>query len=156
MPKRSAGLLMYRRSGADVSVLLVHPGGPFWAKKDLGAWSIPKGEYVVGEDPFAVARREFAEETGAKPQGEFLPLGEVVQAGGKHVVAWAVEGDFDPAMLVSNTFETEWPPRSGRKVRFPEVDRAAWFSPAQARKKIVAGQRAFVDRLARRLAGVGE
>ncbi len=151
MPKRSAGLLMYRRSGADFAVLLVHPGGPLWANKDLGAWSIPKGEYAPGEDPLSVARREFAEETGARPDGVFRPLGEVVQAGGKRVSAWAIEGDFDPAALVSNTFELAWPPRSGRTARCPEVDRAEWFSPAEAHKKIIAGQRAFIDRLARLL-----
>lgn len=147
MPKRSAGLLMYRMVGRDVAVLLVHPGGPFWARKDLGAWSIPKGEYPEGEDPLAAAQREFAEETGAHPQGELRPLGEIVQAGGKRVVAWAVEGDFDPAALVSNSFELEWPPRSGRKARFPEVDRADWFSPTVARQKILASQRVFIDRL---------
>lgn len=147
MPKRSAGLLMYRRSGATLAVLLVHPGGPFWARKDLGAWSIPKGEYAAHEDPLTVARREFAEETGARPRGAFHPLGDVVQAGGKRVSAWAVEGDFDPAALVSNTFEAEWPPRSGRRRSFPEVDRAEWFSPDEARQKINAGQRAFIDRL---------
>jgi len=145
--KRSAGLLMYRGSGARLAVLLVHPGGPFWARKDLGAWSIPKGEYAAGEDPLAVAQREFAEETGVTPRGEFQPLGEVVQAGGKRVSAWAVEGDLDPATIVSNVFELEWPPRSGRKRSFPEVDRAGWFSPEEAREKINAGQRAFVDRL---------
>lgn len=147
MAKRSAGLLMYRGSGARLAVLLVHPGGPFWARKDLGAWSIPKGEYAAGEDPLAVAQREFAEETGVTPRGEFQPLGEVVQAGGKRVSAWAVEGDLDPATIVSNVFELEWPPRSGRKRSFPEVDRAEWFSSEQAREKINAGQRAFVDRL---------
>jgi predicted NUDIX family NTP pyrophosphohydrolase len=152
MPKRSAGLLMYRRNGRDFSVLLVHPGGPFWAKKDLGAWSIPKGEYADGEDPLAVARREFEEETGARPQGEFEPLGEIRQAGGKRVSAWAVEGDFDPAHLVSNMFELEWPPRSGRKARFAEVDRAEWFSLDVARKKILPGQRPFIDRLAELIA----
>jgi len=151
--KRSAGLLMYRGSGARIAVLLVHPGGPFWAKKDLGAWSIPKGEYASDEDALAVAQREFAEETGAQPRGKFRPLGEIVQAGGKRVAAWAVEGDFDPATLVSNTFETEWPPRSGRTRSFPEVDRAGWFSPEQAREKINAGQRAFVDRLVELVAG---
>ncbi len=151
MPKRSAGLLMYRRSGADFSVLLVHPGGPFWANKDLGAWSIPKGECSPDEDPLAVALREFEEETGARPTGTVQPLGEVVQAGGKRVSAWAIEGDFDPAGLVSNTFELVWPPRSGRTARFPEVDRAEWFSPAEAHRKILAGQRAFIDRLARLL-----
>ncbi len=152
MPKRSAGLLMYRGSAASLSVLLVHPGGPFWAKKDRGAWSIPKGEYSPGEDPLAVARREFEEETGARPGGEFRPLGEVVQPGGKHVSAWAVAGDFDPAALVSNTFELEWPPRSGRKARFPEVDRAEWLLPDAAREKILPGQRPFIDRLVQLLA----
>ena len=139
---------MYRGSGPRLELLLVHPGGPFWARKDQGAWSIPKGEYAQGEEPLAVARREFEEETGARPDGDFRPLGEVVQPGGKHVVAWAVEGDFDPATLVSNSFEIEWPARSGRKVRFPEVDRAEWFAPAVARDKILAGQRPFIDRLA--------
>jgi len=147
VPKRSAGLLMYRGSGPTLAVLLVHPGGPFWAGKDLGAWSIPKGEYTADEDPLAVARREFAEETGARPGGAFRPLGDVVQVGGKRVSAWAVEGDFDPAALVSNTFETEWPPRSGRRRAFPEVDRAEWFSPDEARQKINAGQRGLIDRL---------
>ena len=147
MAKRSAGVLIWKRIDGAVRVLLVHPGGPFWAKKDLGAWSIPKGEHAPNEDPLAVAQREFAEETGAQPHGEFLPLGEVTQAGGKRVSAWAVEGDFDPAALVSNTFETEWPPRSGRKRTFPEVDRAAWFAPAEARQRILAGQRPFIDRL---------
>ena len=155
MPKRSAGLLMYRGSGARLELLLVHPGGPFWANKDLGAWSIPKGEYAGAEDPLAVAQREFAEETGAPPCGDFKPLGDVVQAGGKRVSAWAVEGDFDPATLVSNTFETEWPPRSGRRRTFPEVDRAAWFSPDEARRKILSGQRPLIDRLVE-LVGKGE
>jgi predicted NUDIX family NTP pyrophosphohydrolase len=155
MPKRSAGLLMYRGSGPRLELLLVHPGGPFWAKKDLGAWSIPKGEHMPDEDPLTVAQREFAEETGTRPRGKFRPLGEVVQAGGKRVSAWAVDGDFDPAALVSNTFETEWPPRSGRRRSFPEVDRAGWFSPEEARRKINAGQRAFVDRLVE-LVGNGE
>ena len=138
---------MYRGAGAELAVLLVHPGGPFWARKDLGAWSIPKGEYAGDEDPLAVAQREFAEETGARPRGKLRPLGEIAQAGGKRVTAWAVAGDFDPATLVSNTFETEWPPRSGRRRTFPEVDRAEWFSPDEAREKINAGQRAFIDRL---------
>jgi predicted NUDIX family NTP pyrophosphohydrolase len=147
MPKRSAGILMYRRGDADIELLLVHPGGPFWAKKDLGAWSIPKGEYAEGEDALAVAQREFEEETGARPHGDFLPLGEVVQPGRKIVTAWAIEGDFDPATLRSNRFELEWPPRSGRKVSFPEVDRAEWFSFAEARQKILSGQREFIARL---------
>jgi len=151
MPKRSAGLLMYRRGGDGLAVLLVHPGGPFWAKKDLGAWSIPKGEYAAHEDALAAAQREFSEETGAQPRGAFAPLGDVTQPGGKHVTAWAVEGDFDPAALVSSTFELEWPPRSRRKRSFPEVDRADWFSPDEARKKILPAQRPFIDRLERML-----
>jgi predicted NUDIX family NTP pyrophosphohydrolase len=147
MPAQSAGILLYRLTGPEPEVLLVHPGGPFWAKKDQGAWSIPKGEHAADEDPLAVAQREFEEETGARPRGVFHQLGEVVQAGGKRVSGWAVEGDFDPAALVSNTFETEWPPRSGRKRSFPEVDRAEWFSPDEARQKINAGQRVLIDRL---------
>jgi predicted NUDIX family NTP pyrophosphohydrolase len=147
MAKRSAGILMYRRSGAGLELLLVHPGGPFWAKKDFGAWSIPKGEHGPDENPLAVAQREFEEETGARPQGDFAPLGDVVQPGRKIVTAWAVEGDFDVAALKSNRFEMEWPPRSGRKASFPEVDRAQWFSVAEARRKILQGQRPFIDRL---------
>ena len=136
-----------QRRGADIELLLMHPGGPFWAKKDTGAWSIPKGEYLQGEDALAVAKRELEEETGARPQGEFLPLGEVVQAGRKIVTAWALEGDFEPATLVSNRFELEWPPKSGRKASFPEVDRAQWFSPADARQKILPAQRELISRL---------
>jgi predicted NUDIX family NTP pyrophosphohydrolase len=147
MPKRSAGILMYRRAGAEIEALLVHPGGPFWAKKDLGAWSIPKGEYAAGEEPLAVAMRELEEETGARPSGDFLPLGEIVQPGRKVVTAWAVEGDFDVGALKSNLFEMEWPPKSGRRASFPEVDRAEWFSIEDARKKILPGQSAFLDRL---------
>jgi predicted NUDIX family NTP pyrophosphohydrolase len=147
MAKRSAGILMYRRGGPGVEVLLVHPGGPFWAKKDLGAWSIPKGEYSPDEEPLAVAMREFEEETGARPSGDLLPLGESVQPGRKIVTAWAVEGDFDIGALKSNLFELEWPPKSGRKASFPEVDRAEWFSIEAARKKILRGQSDFLDRL---------
>jgi len=147
MPKRSAGLLMYRRGTLGLELLLVHPGGPFWAKKDLESWSIPKGEYAVSEDPLAVAVREFEEETGMRPHGDFTPLGELTQPGRKIVTAFAVEGDFDPAALKSNTFEIEWPPKSGRKATFPEVDRAAWFPPAQAHAKILVGQRGFIARL---------
>jgi predicted NUDIX family NTP pyrophosphohydrolase len=153
VPKRSAGILMFRRRDGEIEVLLMHPGGPFWAKKDAGAWSIPKGEYAQGEDALAVAKREFEEETGARPDGKFLPLGEVVQAGGKIVTAWALEGDFDPATLTSNRFELEWPPKSGRKVSFPEVDRAQWFCPAEARHKILPAQREFITRLCDAIGG---
>jgi predicted NUDIX family NTP pyrophosphohydrolase len=152
MPKRSAGLLMYKRDGTALRLLLVHPGGPFWAKKDRGAWSIPKGEYVDGEDPLDVARREFAEELGCTPEGETWPLGDIVQPGRKIVTAWAVEGDFDAGRLVSNTFELEWPPKSGRRQAFPEVDRAQWFTPDEARTKILPAQRDFIERLLARLA----
>jgi predicted NUDIX family NTP pyrophosphohydrolase len=148
MPKRSAGILMYRRRPSDdLALLLVHPGGPFWAKKDLGAWSIPKGEYAEDEDPLTVANREFEEETGMRVAGHFLPLGELVSPGRKIVTAFALEGDFDPAALRSNVFELEWPPRSGQRKSFPEIDRAHWFAPAEARHKILAGQREFISRL---------
>jgi predicted NUDIX family NTP pyrophosphohydrolase len=152
MTKRSAGIVMYRRTGAELQVLLVHPGGPFWRNKDLGAWSIPKGEYA-DEDPLAAAVREFAEETGASVAGDFQPLGEVVQPGRKKVTAWAVEGDFDPAGLTSNAFEMEWPPHSGRRQWFPEIDRAAWFALAEARRKILVGLAPLLDRLAESMAG---
>src|SRR5215469_3471030 len=140
MAKLSAGLLMYRRREGGLEVFLVHPGGPFWAKKDLGAWSIPKGEYAEGQDPLSAARREFEEETGFVAVGELLELGAVKQAGGKIVSAWAFEGDCDPADLRSNVFEMEWPPRSGRIAEFPEVDHAEWFSLAEARERILEGQ----------------
>jgi predicted NUDIX family NTP pyrophosphohydrolase len=149
---RSAGILLYRQGAAGLEVLLVHPGGPFWAKKDAGAWSIPKGLVEAGEDPFASALREFEEETGcclpAMPEGSALRLEPLRQAGGKTVLAWAVRGDFDPADLKSNTFPLEWPPKSGALRSFPEVDRAAWFDAAVAREKILAGQRGFLDQLA--------
>lgn len=152
MAKRSAGILLYRGSPPRLELLLVHPGGPFWARKDLGAWSIPKGEYAEGEDPLAVAKREFAEELGSPPpRGEFVSLGELVQPSRKIVTAFALEGDFDPATLTSNRFELEWPRGSGRKQSFPEVDRAAWFAPAKAREKIQPGQAPFIDRLLERL-----
>jgi predicted NUDIX family NTP pyrophosphohydrolase len=151
MPKKSAGILMYKRVDSGVRVLLVHPGGPFWAKKDAGAWQIPKGEYDDGEDALACAKREFAEELGGQPAGDFRALGEVIQSGGKRVTAWAVEGDFDVGALVSNTFEVEWPPKSGRRQSFPEVDRAAWFAPEEAQAKILPAQRAFVERLLEQL-----
>jgi len=151
MPKRSAGILLYKHAGTDPRVLLVHPGGPFWAKKDAGAWSIPKGEYSEPEEALATAKREFAEETGASVEGTFLPLGDVKQKGGKLVSAWALEGDFDPARLICNQFEMEWPPRSGRKQSFPEVDRARWFSPEEAQQKILPAQSEFIARLLRAL-----
>ena len=148
MPKRSAGILMYRGEGDALELLLVHPGGPFWAKKDLGAWSIPKGEYDTGEDPLAVAKREFEEELGAAPpDGDYQRLGEIAQPSRKVITAFAVEGDFDPAMLKSNSFELEWPPKSGRKQSFAEVDRAEWFAPDEAREKILPGQSDFIERL---------
>jgi len=147
MEKRSAGILVYRRQRQAIEVLLVHPGGPFWRKRDAAAWSIPKGEHGDEEEPEAVARREFAEETGCALEADLKPLGEVRQAGGKTVVGFYAEGDFDVSTLVSNTFETEWPPRSGRRVTFPEVDRAGWFGLEEASEKINEGQRAFLERL---------
>ncbi|MDD7812486.1 NUDIX domain-containing protein [Mycobacterium sp. CSUR Q5927] len=149
MAKRSAGLLLYR-SGPDgaVEVLIAHPGGPFWSRRDDGAWSIPKGEQPDGEDPWVTARREFVEELGLDPpEGERLELGVVRQAGGKVVTAFAVRGDLDVADARSNTFELEWPPRSGKLREFPEVDRVGWFTVAQARTKLLAGQRPLLDRL---------
>lgn len=149
MPGRaSAGLLLHRPGPSGPQVLLAHMGGPYWAGKDAGAWSIPKGEYAPGEDPFAAACREFAEEVGAAPLiGEVRPLGEVRQRGGKIVTAWAVAADFDAAAITSNTFELEWPPRSGQVRQFPEIDRAQWFDVETARLKIIPAQAAFLDRL---------
>jgi predicted NUDIX family NTP pyrophosphohydrolase len=149
MPRRSAGILLYRRRNGCVEVMLAHPGGPFWANKDDGVWSIPKGEYGAGEDPLAAARREFAEETGAQAAGEAVALGSFRQPSGKIVDAWAVEGDFDPATLKSNTFMLEWPPRSGGKREVPEVDRAAWFTPGEAHRKLLKGQRPILEALLR-------
>lgn len=150
--KRSAGILLHRAGKAGREVLLVHPGGPFWARKDLGAWSIPKGEYEEGEDPRACAVREFAEETGVRlPDGALDELGAVRLRSGKTIVAYAVEGDLDAAAVRSNTFELEWPPRSGRRQAFPEVDRAGWFALDAAREKLNPAQAAFVDRLEARL-----
>ncbi|HTO83521.1 MAG TPA: NUDIX domain-containing protein [Methylomirabilota bacterium] len=145
--KQSAGLLMYRRRGGVVEVFLVHPGGPFWAKKDAAAWSIPKGEFADDEDPLAAAQREFAEETGLTPSGPFTALTPIKQTGGKTVQAWAVEGDCDPASVRSNTFTMEWPPRSGRRQEFPEVDRAEWFTLDVARNKTHKGQVALINQL---------
>ena len=144
---------MYRLRESRVEVFLVHPGGPFWAKKDLGAWSIPKGEYATGEDPLDAARREFAEETGFAPSGEFIPLGTVRQSGGKLVSVWAVEGDCDPAQVKSNVCMIEWPPRSGRKIEIPEVDQAGWFSLDEARERILKSQAPVIDLLLQRLNG---
>ena len=149
MPKRSAGVLLFRRVGRGIEVLLAHPGGPFWKNKDDGAWSIPKGEYANNEDPLAAAKREFAEETGLTLSGNFIPLGEIRQPGGKVVTAWALEEDFDTNNLRSNTFSMPWPPRSGKLQEFPEIDRAAWFPLDVARRKILIGQAELLDRLAR-------
>lgn len=135
---------MFRRS-SPLEVFLVHPGGPFWKKKDLGAWTIPKGEYQAGEEPLAAARREFQEETSFAVEGDFLPLGEITQASGKIVTAWAVEGNCDPSRLVSNTTQVEWPPRTGRMIEIPEVDRGAWFAIPEAREKIFAAQRPLLE-----------
>jgi predicted NUDIX family NTP pyrophosphohydrolase len=151
MPKRSAGLLMYRGHNGQVEVFLVHPGGPFWAKKDMGAWSICKGEYAESELPLEAAKREFQEETGFTAQGSFLELGVVQQARGKVVSAWAFEGDCDPGKLVSNHCQVEWPPRSGRRIEIPEVDRGGWFSIAAARERILKSQEPFLDRLSQML-----
>ena len=149
--KRSAGILLYRGtgpSGPAVDVLLAHMGGPFWARKDAGAWTVPKGEYDEDETPEAAARREFEEELGTPPpDGELMPLGSVTQTGGKIVTVWALKGDLDPAEITPGTFTMEWPKGSGRMRAFPEIDRVAWFGPDEARRKIVARQRVFLDRL---------
>jgi predicted NUDIX family NTP pyrophosphohydrolase len=148
--RRSAGIVLYRSGPAGVEVLLVHPGGPFWARKDAGAWSIPKGEYGDDEDPQACALREFEEETGTRLSGsELVELGSVRQKSGKEVSAWAVAGDLDPSTVRSNTFVMEWPPRSGRSAEFPEIDRAEWFSLDVAREKLVSAQAELLDRLLR-------
>jgi predicted NUDIX family NTP pyrophosphohydrolase len=151
-PKASAGLLLFRRRAGILEVLLVHPGGPFWARRDDGAWSIPKGEIDEGEDHLAAARREVAEETGARPDGPFIALDPVRQPSGKIVHVWIVESDFDPGGLTSNEIEIEWPPRSGRHRRIPEVDRAEWFTLDVAARKILDGLRPFLAQLAQRLA----
>jgi predicted NUDIX family NTP pyrophosphohydrolase len=151
MPKTSAGILMYRRSGESIELFLIHPGGPFWAKKDLGAWSLPKGEYE-DEDPLAAARREFAEETGFDVDGDFIPLAPVKQKGGKVVSAWAVEGSIDASAIHSNMFSMEWPPKSGRVREFPEIDRALWCGFTVAKRKLLPGQRVFLEELEQRVA----
>jgi len=145
--KRSAGLLLYRKRAGTLEVFLVHPGGPFWTKKDAGAWTIPKGEIGEDEDPLVAARREMAEETGFSPEGRFIELPPVRQKAGKLVLAWAIEGDCDPAQLRSNLFEMEFPPRSGRMAEFPEVDRGDWFSLGEARGRILEAQMPFLDAL---------
>jgi predicted NUDIX family NTP pyrophosphohydrolase len=155
MPKLSAGILLFRRGPAGLEVMLVHPGGPLWAKKDEGAWSIPKGLAGEDEDLLAAAKREFLEETGMLVDGAFLNLGAHKQASGKTIVAWAYEGEFDPASLKSNTFSLEWPPRSGRMAEFPEVDRAAWYSIDEAFVKINKGQKPIIAALEVSMAGSG-
>lgn len=152
MPKKSAGLLMYRRQEGGLEVFLVHLGGPYWKNKDLGAWSVPKGEYRNDEEPLDAARREFNEETGLLAEGPFAPLKPVRQSIDKHVTAWACQGDCDPARIRSNTFTQEWPPHSGQRREFPEVDRAAWFLMPEARERIIKGQLPLLDELERLLA----
>ena len=151
MAKRSAGLLMFRRNCGELQVFLVHPGGPFWAGKDAGSWTVPKGEYVDGEEPLDAAKREFTEETGFVAEGEFIDIGNVRQTSGKIVNAWAFEGDCDPRKLKSNFCEIEWPPRSGKKMEIPEVDRGAWFSLEEAREKILKSQEGFLDVLGQKI-----
>jgi predicted NUDIX family NTP pyrophosphohydrolase len=148
MPKTSAGLLVYRLREGRLQVFLAHPGGPFWARKDLGAWSLPKGEFIEPEDPLEAARREFQEETGFDLEGPFEPLTPRKQSTGKIVHAWAVEGDFDPRQIRSNTFLLEWPKGSGRQKEFPEIDRADWFDLEEAKRRILPGQAGFLDELA--------
>jgi predicted NUDIX family NTP pyrophosphohydrolase len=153
--RQSAGLLLYRGAAEGIEVFLVHPGGPFFARKDDGSWSIPKGEYDDGDDPLQVALREFEEETGVTPpieDGSLVELGNIRQKGGKVVTAWGARGDLDPTMIASNTFTLEWPPRSGRSREFPEIDRAAWFDLQTARRKILPAQAELLDRLAERIA----
>ena len=145
--KRSAGLMMYRHREGQLEVLLVHPGGPFWVNRDRGAWMIPKGEYMEGEAPLDAAKREFLEETGFVPSGRFIELGTVQQFGGKLVTAWAFAGDCNPDLLVSNTCEIEWPPRSGRKMEIVEVDRGRWFSIPEAHEYILKSQEPFLERI---------
>ena len=150
--KQSAGVVLYRLRDSKLEIFLVHPGGPFWAKKDIGAWSIPKGEFAGDENPLATAKREFAEETGCVADGDFIELTPVKQPGGKRVYAWAVEGDCQADSIKSNLFTMEWPPRSGKRKEFPEVDRAAWFDLKTAKEKILQGQVALLEDLQRKLA----
>jgi predicted NUDIX family NTP pyrophosphohydrolase len=155
MPKTSAGLLMYRIRDGRLEVLLVHPGGPFWQDKDAGAWTIPKGGIRAGEEPLAAAQREFEEETGLQPNGPFLDLAPIQQKSGKIVHAWALAGDCDPGQIKSNSVTMEWPPRSGQTQEFPEVDRAEFFTVAEAKRKINPAQAALIDELQRKLANAG-
>lgn len=155
MPKKSAGILPFREVSGRLEVLLVHPGGPFWTKKDEGAWSIPKGEFEDNEDPLEAAKREFAEETGFAPDGAPIPLQPLRQPSGKLVYAWAMECDVDPAGLRSNAFSLEWPPKSGRYQEFPEIDRAAWLTVEAAGRKILKGQAAFLVQLQEKLRSIG-
>lgn len=155
MAKSSAGVLLFRRRGGSIELLLVHPGGPFWKNKDAGAWSIPKGEFTDGEPALEAARREFLEETGFAVDGPFLPLTPLKQPSGKTIHAWAAEGDLDPAAVRSNTFSMEWPPKSGREREFPEVDRAAWFAPEEAVRRILSGQAPWIAELIAVLSGRG-
>ena len=153
MAKQAAGILLFRRAPSGLQVLLAHPGGPLWARKDYGAWTLPKGQFTEDEAPLDAARREFEEEMGTAPDGEFVSLGTLKQPSGKVIHAWAAESDFETASVKSNLFSMEWPPRSGKMAEFPEVDRAAWFSIEEARYKILKGQQPFIDRL---LALVGD
>lgn len=150
MAKKSAGILLYRIQNKNPEIFLVHPGGPFWAKKDDGAWSIPKGEFEDNEDPLDAAKREFEEETGLRISGEFVQLNPIKQKSGKIVFAWALEGNFDPATIKSNSFEIEWPPGSGKMTSFPEIDKAEWFSITVAKTKINSGQSALINELENR------
>lgn len=151
MSVRSAGILLYRFNEGNLQVMLVHPGGPFWAKKDNGAWSIPKGIYEEGENPLAAAKREFQEETGQEVDGDFIDLGELKQPSRKIVQAWALEHDLDTSRIISNTFSLEWPPKSGAVREYPEVDRGRWFNVQEAREKILKGQLEFLDRLVEKI-----
>jgi predicted NUDIX family NTP pyrophosphohydrolase len=154
--RRSAGILLYRRGPDGLTVLLAHPGGPLWATRDEGVWTVPKGEIEDGEEPWDVARREFEEETGhPPPDSPAIDLGEITQKGGKVVIAWALEGELDPAAATSNTFPLQWPPRSGRWITVPEIDRVDWFAPAEARRRLKDTQIPFVDRLVTALDGGG-
>lgn len=151
MKNKSAGLLMYRFNNAKLEVLIAHMGGPFWAKKDVGAWSIPKGEFEPSEDPLDAAKREFYEETNIIPTGDFIELSPIIQSSGKQIYAWAFKGNCDTKLIKSNTFKMEWPPRSGKMGEFPEIDKAEWFDTSVGKDKILKGQRGFIDELISKL-----